>query len=291
MPSSPSSPLRSSYTPYPRARPPIGDGHRQAGWQRATDDARQRVRAPRVGSGCRKEPPCVRGVVRGHDPTIDDHRRPRVEGHLHLDATGDRAPGRIRHVAEPEAGAVTAGAKPLSVDFCRVPGDEERYSLTLAQSVSRDRLGPTGVEIRAPLAVVARLVPRGARQVVDPVAPIRHAVAIVVDDHAVCDPRLRWIHVRRPVRRGRETHRRSPTVRSRMSTQAGEHGSGIAQRIDVGRTASAGRWPLQRARGGSARASPAAGPPRSMPAGRSARSGRPAVRRSRSGWDPRWASG
>ena len=55
--------------------------------------------------------------------------------------------------------------------------------------------------------------------------------------------------------------------------------------------ASARRSRLQRARGGSARASPASGSPGSRPAGRSACSGRVAGSRSRSGWDARWASG
>ena len=70
------------------------------------------VCAPRLRSRRRKEPPCVRGVVRGHDSAIDDHRGPCVEGEVHLDAMGVRALSRIQHVAKPEAGAATVEAKP-----------------------------------------------------------------------------------------------------------------------------------------------------------------------------------
>ena len=83
----------------------------------------RRARLCRLSPGV-EEPPCVRCVIRGHHPTIDDHRRPRIEGHVHLEAPGLRSPSRIELVAEPEAGAVTAGAKAFSVGISRIAAVE-----------------------------------------------------------------------------------------------------------------------------------------------------------------------
>jgi hypothetical protein len=53
----------------------------------------------------------------------------------------------------------------------------------------------TSMEIRSPRPVVGGSVTGDRRKVVDPVAPVRHAVAILVDDDAIGDPRLRGVHV------------------------------------------------------------------------------------------------
>ncbi len=195
---------------------------------------------PRVGRG--DEPPGIGGIVGRHDPTIHDHGRPRIEGHVHLDAPGLRSPSRIELVAEPEAGTVTAGAKTLSVAISRIAAVEAGGHVH-GKVLFHRPLGSTSVEIRAPLPVVGRLIAGLAWQVVDPVAPVGDAVAIIVDDHAVGDPCLRRLHVRRPVRDEVEEHIVG-VDRHVADVDAGEDvGSGVARWIDVGGQASARRSP------------------------------------------------
>ncbi len=256
---------------------------------------------PRPGVRCasrrrarrRQEPTCVRGVVRGHNPAIDDDRRPRVEGEVHLDAVDVRTLSRVRHVAKVEP-CVVAGelsevcdASPPLLPGSRWPGrTRSPWPNPDPRPTLFDRCGD-------PCATPGGGPPRPPRCG----AGCRSRSA---------NPGRRRDRRRRPRRRRSmlSTDRR-PAAGSRPArwTRDGYRPSGRGCRCRGGQRircrppdrcmseASARRLRPRRARAGPARASPAPGSPGSRPAGRPVRPGRLGGPRSRSGRDAPWAWG
>ena len=96
--------IHSVFVSSPQASDPVGGTSSREEAGTPSSPSLEQVRAARIGTGASRRASQIGGIVGRHDPAIHDHGRPRVEGHVQLEAPSLHSLCGLDGAAEPEFG-------------------------------------------------------------------------------------------------------------------------------------------------------------------------------------------